>query len=69
MILTQSVSVCINGWNLEALIEDVDTEKIEPLPEYYFDPTAMINEPVVEEGNGDKREMWLGEMCTVHAWP
>uniref|UniRef100_A0A7N2MWK4 Serine decarboxylase n=1 Tax=Quercus lobata TaxID=97700 RepID=A0A7N2MWK4_QUELO len=27
-------------------VEDVDTEKIEPLPEYYFDPTAVLNEPL-----------------------
>ena len=68
MILTQ-ICFCLYQWLELGSVEDVDTEKIEPLPEYYFDPTAMINEPVVEEGNGDKREMWLGDMCTVHAWP
>ncbi|KAM4088250.1 hypothetical protein ACB094_07G056700 [Castanea mollissima] len=46
-------------------IEDVDTEKIEPLPEYYFDPTAVINEPVVEKSNGDKREIVVGR--NVHS--
>ncbi|KAM4098155.1 hypothetical protein ACJW30_07G055300 [Castanea mollissima] len=46
-------------------IEDVDTEKIEPLPEYYFDSTAVINEPVVEKSNGDKREIVVGR--NVHS--
>jgi len=46
-------------------VEDVDTEKIEPLPEYYFDPTAVLNEPVVEEGNGCKRDIVVGR--NVHS--
>ncbi|KAK9989195.1 hypothetical protein SO802_029434 [Lithocarpus litseifolius] len=48
-------------------VKDVDTEKIELLPEYYFDPTAVINEPVVEEGNGDKREIVVAIGRNVHS--
>ena len=46
-------------------VKDVDTEKIEPLPEYYFKPTAVMNEPVVEEGNGNKRDIVVGR--NVHS--